>query len=259
MKVKKIKILGYICARLGSSRLPGKMLMNIAGKPAIKCVYDRFSKSKYLDKVIVATTNKTQDDPLCEYLQDQDIEFVRGDEDDVLGRIIEVINIYKPEFCVEVYGDAPFNDPLIVDEFICKFFNSSYDFIGNDMETTYPPGLDVEVFRSDALKHAAEIENDTAIREHGTLAIRMRPNTFKIKNIIAPPHLHRPNYQLSLDTKEDLNVFNIIAANLSHDVNAHDLVRFLDNHSELLTENKLIQRKFSEFRDQGLSTLQEKD
>jgi spore coat polysaccharide biosynthesis protein SpsF len=85
MKVKKIKILGYICARLGSSRLPGKMLMNIAGKPAIKCVYDRFSKSKYLDKVIVATTNKTQDDPLCDYLQDQGIEFVRGDEDDVLG------------------------------------------------------------------------------------------------------------------------------------------------------------------------------
>ena len=73
--MKKIKILGYICARLGSSRLPGKMLMDIAGKPAIQCVYDRLSQSKYLDKVVVATSNKPIDDPLCDYMQKNSIEF----------------------------------------------------------------------------------------------------------------------------------------------------------------------------------------
>ena len=257
--MKSFKILGFICARLGSSRLPGKMLMDIGGKPAIKCVYDRFSRSKYIDKVVVATTDTVKDDPLCEYLEENGIDYFRGDEDDVLGRISNAIDFYNPDICVEVYGDAPFNDHLIVDEFICKFLNSNYDFLGNDLKTTYPPGLDVEVFKSESLLHAARIESDPAIREHGTLAIRMRPKTFNIKNIIAPKDLFRPNFQLSLDTIEDLNVFNKMLSVLNHDVSAIDLIKYLDKNLEILNENQSITRKYSMYRDEGLSDLQKKD
>jgi spore coat polysaccharide biosynthesis protein SpsF len=257
--MKKIKILGYICARLGSSRLPGKMLMDIAGKPAIQCVYDRLSQSKYLDKVVVATSNKPIDDPLCDYMQKNSIEFIRGDEDDVLGRIVDVVDAFHPEICVEVYGDAPFNDSLIVDQFICHFLNSNFDFLSNDMDTTYPPGLDVEVFKADAIKLANNLEKDPLIREHGTLAIRMRPKTFNLFNVVAPAHLFRPHFQLSLDTKEDLSLFQHLALELTHMVGANKLVQYIDLHPELLENNSLIHRKFSLYRDAALKNLQDQE
>lgn len=252
-----MKILGYFCARMGSGRLPGKMLKEINGIKVIDHTYNRFKKSKRLSKIVVATSTSKTDDPLCKYLKDRDISFFRGSEDDVLSRTAMLIERENPDICVQIFGDAIFNDHKIVNEFIDFYLNSKFEFVSNDLKTTYPPGLDVEVFKPSILKEVCKLEDKAEIREHGTLAIRLRPHKFKIKNIEAPPSLHRPDYHLSLDTKEDFICFKNIYEKLGNNCTASEIINYLDSNPNIIGINKNVERRFNKFRNESLEQLQE--
>ena len=251
-----MKILGYFCARMGSGRLPGKMLKEINGLKVIDHTYNRFKKSKRLSKVVVATSTSKIDDSLCDYLKDRSIPFFRGSEADVLSRTLMLIEKENPDICVQIFGDAIFNDYEIVDEFIDIYTNSNYEFVSNDLKTTYPPGLDVEVYDPSVLKEACKLEDNIEIREHGTLAIRLRPHKFKIKNFEAPPNLHRPDYHLSLDTDEDLICFREIYRNLGNDCSASEIIEYLDSNPKTKNINVNVERRFNKFRNESLKQLQ---
>lgn len=251
-----MKILGYFCARMGSGRLPGKMLKDINGLKVIDHTYNRFRKSKRLSKIVVATSTSKKDDQLCAYLKQRNIPFLRGSELDVLSRTAMLIENENPDICVQIFGDAIFNDYRIVDELIDIYINSSYEFVSNDLKTTYPPGLDVEVFKPSALKKACQLENSPEIREHGTLAIRMRPDKFKIKNFEAPASLHRPDYHLSLDTIEDLICFKKIYKSLGNDCTAKEIIEYLDINPNIINININVERRFNKFRNESLKELQ---
>jgi spore coat polysaccharide biosynthesis protein SpsF (cytidylyltransferase family) len=251
-----MKILGYFCARMGSGRLPGKMLKDINGIKAIDHTYNRFRKSKRLSKIVVATSSSKKDDLLCAYLKERNIPFFRGSEADVLSRTKMLIEDENPDICVQIFGDAIFNDYRIVDEFIDIFIKSNYEFVSNDLKTTYPPGLDVEVFNPSALIKACELEDSPEIREHGTLAIRVRPDKFKIKNFVAPLGLHRPDYHLSLDTIEDLICFKEIYKSLGNDCSAMEIIEYLDSNPKIKNINVNVERRFNEFRNESLQQLQ---
>ena len=251
-----MKILGYFCARMGSERLPGKMLKEINGLKAIDHTYNRFKKSKKLSKIVVATSTSKIDDQLCDYLKARNIPFFRGSEDDVLSRTKMLIEEENPDICVQIFGDAIFNDYEIVDKFIDIYTNSDYEFVSNDLKTTYPPGFDVEVYNPLTLKEACKLENKSEIREHGTLAIRLRPHKFKIKNLEAPQNLYRPDYHLSLDSEEDLICFEEIYRSLGNDCTAIQIIEYLDSNPKTKNINVNVERRFNKFRNESLKQLQ---
>ncbi|SVD09621.1 uncharacterized protein METZ01_LOCUS362475, partial [marine metagenome] len=181
------KIIAPVQVRMGSSRFPGKVMYEINGKPLLGHLLDRLNLSNSLNGVVVATVDSPENDIIETYCNNRNVFCYRGSEEDVLGRTLKALQMVNASIGVEVFGDCPLIDPEIVDFMIDEFLNdqSKPDFVGNDLKTTFPPGMDVEVFNVKALEEADKQVSDPYIREHGTLFIRQNPHLFSIKNIEA--------------------------------------------------------------------------
>ena len=239
---------------MGSTRYPGKVMHEVVGKPLLGHLIDRVKKSKLLDDVVVATSLNKENDLIENYCIAHAIPVFRGDEDDVLGRTLGALNEMQATIGVEVFGDCPLIDPNIVDMIIKDFLedDDNPDFVGNDLKTTFPPGMDVEVFRVSALKDSNFRTNDPSIREHGTLFIRKNPMIYKVKNIIAPKKWHRPELELEVDTKEDVEVISKIFEHFydldNKDFNLDQIIYFMDKNPRLMKLNQKIPRKWKKLR-----------
>lgn len=248
-----MKIVASIQVRIGSSRLPGKVMKELLGKPLLGHLLDRVSSSELLDDIVVATSVNPENDLIEDYCNSRNIACFRGDENDVLGRTLGALKSMNANVGVEVYGDCPLIDPAIVNFMIEKFINdeSRPDFVGNDLQTTYPPGMEVEVFKVSALEDSNIRNQDPAIREHGTLFIRQNPEIYKIKNIVAPPEYFLPELELEVDTEEDFYVISKILEHFkdSPSFSLGDIIAFLNSNRELTGINKNIHRRWKEYRD----------
>jgi len=245
------RIVAVVPVRMGSSRLPGKTLMPIAGKPMLGHLLDRLEQSKCLDRIVVATPESQENDPIQDYCQGRNISCFRGDEDDVLSRLLGALDSQQAEIGVVAFGDAPLVDPKIMDEIIGLFSKGeNYDFLGNDLTTTYPPGMEVEVFKVSALHDADARTQDPSIREHGTLFIRQHPGLYKIQNVEAPALLNRPELEIEVDTIEDMDVITAIVEHFSGrlDYSLSEIISFLDASPDLVQKNTHIERRWREFR-----------
>jgi spore coat polysaccharide biosynthesis protein SpsF (cytidylyltransferase family) len=247
--------IAVMAVRMGSSRLPGKALRAIAGKPLLGHLLDRLALARRVDGVVVATSLRPENDAIADYCGTRGVACFRGDEDDVLGRVLGALQSRGATTGVEVFGDGPLIDPAIIDGLVETFTQSSgaLDFVGNDLSTTWPPGMEVEVFSVAALADAARRCGDPAIREHGTLFIRQNPGLYRVRNIEAPSEFHRPDLELEVDTPEDLVV---MAAVLEHfagrpDFSLADVIAFMDAHSEVAAANRDVPRRWKEFRSGG--------
>tara|TARA_B100001971_G_C17869601_1_gene372539 strand:- start:99 stop:599 length:501 start_codon:yes stop_codon:yes gene_type:complete len=155
---------------------------------------------------------------------------------------------------VEVYGDCPLIDPVIVDMIIENFLNdeNDLDFVGNNLKTTFPPGMEVEVFKVSALEDVAGKVADPAIREHGTLYIRQNPSIFKVKNVEAPVKWHRPELELEVDTEEDIyvvsQIFEYFRALNNENFGIDDIIEFMDGNPDLKKINFGVPRRWKETR-----------
>lgn len=249
-----MKVVASIQVRMGSSRLPGKVMMPVLDKPIVGHLIDRLQRCRTLDEVIVATSVDPANDVIEAYCDSRNVPCFRGSEDDVLDRTLKALQWRDATIGVEVFGDCPLIDPVIVDDIVSIFLHADppYDFVGNDLKTTYPPGMDVEVFSVAALKQSSESIDDMAIREHGTLHIRQNPDTFRITNIEAPPELTRPDLEIEIDTREDFEVIKTIIEHFKgrSDVSARELIDFMDEHPEVAEKNRHIERRWKEFRDE---------
>ena len=249
-----MRIVASVQVRMGSSRYPGKVMYEVAGKPLLGHLILRLQQSKLLDDIIVATSINEENDIIESYCINNSISCFRGDEDDVLGRTLGALEKMNANIGVEIFGDCPLIDPLIVDFMIDKFLSSGSnpDFVGNDLKTTFPPGMDVEVFKVSALKDAAKRTSDTNIREHGTLFIRKNPKIYKIKNIEAPQKWYRPELELEVDTKEDVyvvsKIFQHFITNKKEDFGLDDIIAFMNGSPELKKINSEVHRRWKEFR-----------
>ena len=134
-----------INVRLGSTRLPGKVLMNICDKPALQHLIERVGKSKYIEDIIINTTTEEIDNKIVDFCKENHYLYNRGSEEDVTSRISSAINNYQIKNFVEIYGDCPLVDYRIIDSAIEYFNANDLDFYGNDLKTTFPPGFEVEV------------------------------------------------------------------------------------------------------------------
>lgn len=199
-------ILAVLQARTTSSRLPGKVLLPLAGRPMILRQLERIERAQTIDMVVVATSSDASDDELCEVLVAAGYCVVRGSLEDVLGRFIAVIDRFEPDVVVRLTADCPLLSPSVVDEVVRAFLSDDADYVSNTMTPTFPDGIDVEVVRARVLREVAEIAADPPEREHVTLGVYRRHEQYRIANVtnvrngIAQDHSH---LRWTVDTPED--------------------------------------------------------
>ena len=167
-----MKIVALVQARMGSTRLPGKVLKSIVGKPMIELLLTRLSQSNELDEIVVATSDKDQNDQLQSVVESLGYQCTRGSEKDVLGRFYESAKSVNADVIVRITGDCPLVDPVLVDECIEGFKQFQVDYFSNINPATFPDGLDIEVMSFDSIERANEETNSEFDREHVTPYIR---------------------------------------------------------------------------------------
>ena len=247
-----MKVVASIQVRMGSGRLPGKVMKELGqGRPLLGYLLDRLRLASVLDQIVVATSTRAENDVIEEFCQSERIPCFRGSENDVLERTVGALMSQNADIGVEVFGDCPLIDPAIVDDIVTYFLeNPEYDFVGNDLRTTYPPGMEVEVFSIGALKDSHRRVSDPAIREHGTLFIRQNPDIYRLINLDAPSDLSRPEMELEVDTVEDLQVIKAITEHFSarQDYSLSEIIQFMDSDKRLAMINQGIPRRWREAR-----------
>lgn len=179
-KVQKIHnpIIAIIQARMSSTRLPQKVMMEICGKPILWHVVHRLKPSKYIQDIIVATTIESEDNIIAEKCKEWGVNLYRGSLDDVLDRYYQAAKIFNAKTIVRITADCPLIDPEVVDLIIKKYLEEGCDHVG--IEQSYPDGLDVEAFSFDALERAWKEAKLASEREHVTPYIWKNKNIFKM-------------------------------------------------------------------------------
>ncbi len=173
-----MNIVAVVQARVGSTRLPNKVMKPIGGTPMIELLLTRLARSKEVDKIIVATSVDERNLPLVEHVRNLGYTCEQGSENDVLDRYFQVAKLHKTDVVVRITGDCPLVDPELVDEVIRRFKATKVDYFSNTSPPTYPDGLDIEVFTFQALEQAAKESNKPFDREHVTPYLR-KPGQFK--------------------------------------------------------------------------------
>jgi spore coat polysaccharide biosynthesis protein SpsF len=203
-----IDIDATIQARMGASRLPGKMLLPIAGEPLLVRLIERIRQCRLIDRVIVATSVASQDDAIERAAAQAGAECFRGSETDVLGRVVGALRAFDTDVHVEFQGDNLLPDSLLVDSIIGFFLKhrDQYDFVSNSLRTTYPPGTEVAVYAAATLFRAEAEARPDQPREHVSPHIYRRPDLFRCFSYEAPPWLHEPDMHFEIDTAEDYDV-----------------------------------------------------
>jgi len=250
-----MKIVASIQARLGSSRLPGKVLKEINGKPMLLRHIERLKESRLLDDIIVATTTNKNDDKIVAFCKENNINYYRGSENDVLDRVASMIEEKDIDIHVECFGDSPLTDSHIVDEVIGYYLKhqNKYDFVSNSLKTTYPPGQEVLVYNGKILVEANKnIVKDEPLREHVSIHITQYPKKYRLKNLEAPKYYNYPEIYLEVDTPEDFEVMSTIFEYFDKKgleyFSLSQILDFLLENEELVNLNNQVERRWKEFR-----------
>lgn len=255
-EIKKMKKVNAIVeARMGSTRLPGKTLMPIVGQPAIKLLIERLRRARLIDTIILATTTNREDDLLEEFCKENKVVCFRGSPDDVLGRVYAAAKKYATDIIVEVTGDCPLLDPVLIDECIDTFLDSNYDYLSNFLVQSYPPGIDVQMFTFRVLEEMNFTAKDPRFREHVTLYILKHPEKFKMHNIISPPEMNYPDWHLELDEPKDYELIKKIyeALYLNNPAfSSGEIITLLKNNPEWLEINKDVDRVWEKVREEKI-------
>lgn len=253
MMKNKPKIVAVVCVRMGSARLAGKVMLEILGKPVLGYLIERAKSCALIDEIVITTSVAPQNDTIADYCRRTGVNCYRGSEDDVLGRMLGALKSQNADVGVEIFGDGPLIDPEIIDSIISFYLGHAeeYDFVSNDLKTTYPCGMELEVFSLKALEDAAQERVPAEAREHGTLFIRQHPERYRLYNIAAPLQLFYPGISVELDTKEDFVIIKNIIENLypaKPGFTVYDVIEFLKNHPELTEINKQVERRWKKYR-----------
>ena len=241
-----MNIVSIIEARMNSKRLPGKVLLPAQKISMLEHLVERLKTIKIIDQIVVATTVNSKDDEIVELCQKKEINFFRGSEEDVMGRVICAAEKYFADLIVEITADCPLIDPDIVDQIISIFLANKVDYVSNAIIRSYPDGMDTQVFSLKTLKTSYEMVNSDLEKEHVTLHIRNNPNLFSHINVIAPKNIYYPELGLTLDEKDDYILIKKIIDNLYPKDNFFsclDIINYLNENKILLEINKNVMRK----------------
>lgn len=240
------KICATIEARMTSSRLPGKVLMDYCGKSNLQHIIERLKRSKYIDEVVVATTVNEQDNPIIELCEDIGCKYYRGSEEDVLLRVLESAKSVNADIIVEITGDCPVIDWRHIDKLIGMFFSGEYDYAANILKRTFPRGFDTQVFPVEILEDVNRVSKNPVDHEHVSLYIYTHPERYRLMNWEAEEKMNHPEFEITLDTKEDYEFIKQIYEILypkNSDFSAQDVVELLIKHPEMIKRLESTHRK----------------
>ncbi len=225
-----------IQARMGSTRLPEKVMKPLLNKPVLWRVANRVSQARSIGKLIIATSIDVKDDAIVEFCKDNNILVFRGSENDVLDRYYQCAKEYDMKDIVRITSDCPLHDPSVIDMVINEYLIGDYDYVSNTIEYTFPDGLDVEVFSFGALEEAWKKAELPSEREHVTPYIRKSDN-FKKKNVNSTKKY--PPYKLTLDYPEDYQFIKRIYEGIGkEEFYIDEIIKFLKKNPELLKINQ---------------------
>jgi spore coat polysaccharide biosynthesis protein SpsF len=209
------RVLAVVQARVGSTRLPGKALMSIAGRPMLAHVVERIAAAPAVERVVVATTVDSGDDALEQFCRSAGLACLRGSTEDVLDRFHAALAADPAEVVVRVTGDCPLLDPDVSGLVIAQYLSnaSRVDYASNVMPATYPDGLDTEVFSRDALERAWREARLPSEREHVTTYIRKPESGFRVLNVAHQTNLS--DHRFTVDTARDLSFVREVYAALA--------------------------------------------
>jgi len=236
-----VKIVAIVQARMGSTRLPNKVMMKINGVPMIELLFNRLSKSININQVVLATSNNGNNLPLVEHIKSLGYEVFSGDENNVLDRYFHAAKLFEADTIVRITGDCPLVDSTLVDEVINGFIDTNSDYASNREPPTYPDGLDVEVVSIEALEEAHKNAKGDFQREHVTSYI-INSDSYKNFNLKNSEDLSAERW--TVDEPEDFNVVQNIF-NFFHptiDFSWKKVMQLRRSNPEMFTENQHIVR-----------------
>ncbi|MEQ2009123.1 MAG: glycosyltransferase family protein [Limisphaerales bacterium] len=241
-----MKIVCTIEARMKSSRLPGKVLLPVCGKPLLELMIERLRQVPELDGIVIATTA----DPSCQPIEDLakrlGVGCFRGSEDDVLDRVLRSAQSAQADLIVELTGDCPLMDPDLVSEVIREFRSRDVDYCANVLQRTHPRGMDVQVFPTKVLARVAELTNNPSDREHVSIYIYSHPELFRLHNVTSSLSAEDADLRLTVDTPDDFKLVSEIFQRL-HPANPRfrlaDILKLMREHPELRSINSHVRQK----------------
>ena len=236
-----MKVVAIVQARIGSTRFPGKVMQLICNTPMIGLLLGRLARSKSIDKIILATGDRSENGPLETYINNLGYYCFRGSEDDVLNRYHRAAKHFSADVIVRITGDCPLTDSDLVDRVVEKFIESGVDYASNTMPPTYPDGLDVEVFSFAALDLANKQADQPRQREHVTPFMRESDNVSRV-NLANAEDLSSERW--TVDEPEDLdviqNIFRAFSGRL--DFSWQEVFELYKNEPDLFTGNRKYPR-----------------
>lgn len=217
-----MKTIATIEARMGSTRLPRKVVADLAGKPMLERLVERVARSRRLDQVVVATTTAPEDDEIEGLAHRLGAEAFRGSVDDVLGRVLGAAQAFGAIDVVVLTGDNPLVDPTLIDDVLAFYREGGYDYVTTThmhhskawrAERTFPVGVSVQAFSTTVLADAASRTTDSVVRGHASFAIYDHPERYRLGAFEASGRYagwRHPELRLTVDTPEDLALMRVV-------------------------------------------------
>jgi len=224
---------------MSSTRLPGKVMKKIIGRPMLELQIERILQSETLDKLIVATSTAKDDDVIVELCRKIEIDYFRGSLDDVLGRYYQAAKYYRAEHIVRLTGDCPLTDPCVIDKVVLHYLSENCDYASNTLERTYPDGLDVEVFSFETLESAHMEAISYRDREHVVPFIKRGTDRFRLCSICQAVDLSENRW--TVDVEDDFKFVVQIYESLYHENGSfamEDILDLLKDRPEIIRFQK---------------------
>ena len=238
--------IAVVQARMTSTRLPGKVLLEALGKPMLSFQLERVRRVPSIDAIVIATTSNETDDPIAGFAAANGVGLYRGSEHDVLGRFQGAVADTRATTVVRLTADCPLIDPEVVEKVIKRYQEADprCDYVTNAIPRSYPAGLDVEVFSRDALEVAADEAGDDYDREHVTPFLYRNPGRFRLLSVVLEPELSWERW--TLDEPGDFELIRHVLEALypdNPDFRMADVVRILDANPEWRAFNGSVREK----------------
>lgn len=253
------KVVAIIQARMGSTRLPGKVLADIGGKPMLAHLVDRIQSSLYLDEIVIATTQDASDEPVLDFCTSHQLPCFRGDQFDVLDRYYRTSLSHQAGIVVRLTADCPLLDGELMDQVVHAHREQQVDFTTNRLpppwKRSFPIGLDIEVANFSALEKAWIQANQPYEREHVMPYLYNQPGRFKTLVLQNEPDLG--NERWTVDTPSDLEMIRIVFHHFRNQPGFrwNDVKLFLEEHPEVVTINQNVQHKVVSDVDQRFKRM----
>jgi len=239
-----MKTVIIVQARMTSTRLPGKVLKEVLGKPLLEYQIERLRRVKLADEFVIATTVNETDLPIVRLCEKLNIAYFRGSEEDVLSRYYHCAKESGGEVIVRITSDCPIIDPQVIDKTIHYYTTHRQDYVSNSLERTYPRGMDTEVFSYKCLSEAFHEAVDKPEREHVTPFIYRRPERYRLANVSYMKSCG--DYRWTVDTNEDYELIRLMIEELypgNPNFSLEDALDAVERHPEWRLLNAHVQQK----------------